>query len=371
MKRWVIVVFILGILFFSSHVLALGISPAIVDVDFNPKGEYEFTFSISSDDPEQPIEVSLAGPLAKYASVSKEEVIGSGTFDVRLKLPSEIETPGPNRISVIISEKKPEGDFIGTKIEIRGTIIVHVPYPGRYVEAEFNIGDGNVDSFIPLFLRLENKGDESIYVSSEVGIFDDKGNSIYNIPFSPLELEKGGSKNFKKIFNTTNVKPGDYLAKAFVNYGDKINIEKNFRIGYIFVEVTNFTDSLMQNGIQKFFVDVESKWNGDIEAVYADVNLSNSTKEIIFRTPSISLAPWGKGILEGFVDTSQLEGEYNANIKLSYSGKETMASGKLYVYKREFNLAFVLGIVIFVILSIIFMIWLIIKKRRNKKGKKR
>ncbi len=375
MKRGLLfcVLLVVVVIFFISNVFALGISPAIFDVDFTSGGEYEFTFSVSSDNPDQIMDLDLGGPLAKYGTLSAKEVIGSGTFNVKLKLPQEAETPGPNRIAVMVSERKPEEGFIGTRVEIRGTIIVHVPYPGRYAEADLNIGDGNVDSFIPFSLSISNKGKEDLYISSQVQIFEDNGNPVYSLSFDPFSLNAGESKNFRRLLNTTDYKPGNYLAKTIINYGNEIKIDKKFRIGYLFVNITNFTQELPNSGIQKYFIGIESRWNGDVDSVYADVNISNSTKEIIFRTPSISLPKWENGILEGYVDTTQLEGLYNAGVKLSYLGKETSAYGKLNVYRREINMfiisAIIIGIII--ILLAIFIIWMIVKKRKNKSGKDR
>lgn len=353
---------------------ALGISPAIIEVDFAQGEKYEFTFSVISERPDQIVDIKVGGDLVKYVTLSEDKVEGSGSFNLVLKMPEKAERPGPNRISVILSQREPEEGFIGTKIEMRGTIVVRVPYPGRYLEADLDLGDGNIDSFIPAGVSLFNRGKENLYVNSKIDIYEVGGaNSVYYLPFSPQMMEAGSNKKMQKFLNTSGMRPGNYFAQLVLDYGENLIINRSFRIGYLFLNITNYTSELPNSGIQKFYIGIESKWNGQINNIYADVNISNSTKNIGFRTPSVSLDPWKGGSLEGFIDTSSLVGVYNVDIALNYADKQSFSKGILTVYDTGINIAFITWAIIILIVFafIIIIVRKFMKHRTDSKGNKR
>jgi len=144
-------------------------------------------------------------------------------------------------------------------------------------------------------------------------------------------LKETQDRYFRKFLNTSGYKPGDYIAEAVIDFGDIVKVNKTFRVGSLFVGVSNFTEQLQKGKIQEYIIGIESKWNGDLDEVFADVNIFNDVENITFRTPSVSLAAWESKNLVGFVDTEELEGEYDVNIILNYVGAKTFASGKLIV----------------------------------------
>lgn len=359
-------IFVLALILMFCRIgsAALGISPAIVELDFVPGGEQEITYFIISDQPDKEIEIYANGDLAKYVTLSKESNIGAGTFTLNIKFPDEIEIPGEHRIGVGVREKAPEESFLGTRIDISGHIAVYAPYPGKYVEAGLNVPDGNVDDQIPIETHVINRGKESLDINVNVGFFSEDRKMVFYMPFKPVFLESGQDRYFRKFLDTAGFRAGNYLAEAVINYGEEVRVNKTFRIGSLFVNVTNFTNEMRQGGIQKFHVGIESKWNGDLNEVFADVNISNSTWDIGFRTPSVELKPWEEGILEGFLDTTGLEGKYNSNIELHYSGEKSYTSGELIVKEAGLEINYIIiGMTAIIIMAvIIFAVWII---RRN------
>lgn len=360
-KEWIIL--LIFILFSKAVSASLGVSPAIIDINFVPGEEYEFRFTIISDDPEKNIVVYAEGDLAKYVTLSKTELTGPGNVLVTLKLPQEIKEPGIYGIAIGAREKPAEDAFISAVIDIRGVIRIHVPYPGKYPEVRFKMEDGNLNDLIPVEVYVINKGKEDLNLNVNVGFFDDLGTMIYNIPFRNVILTPTNEKYFQKYLNTTGFKPGTYVAEAVIEYGETVKKNSTFRIGSLFVNITNFTTQLPKRSIQKFFIDIESMWNGDLQDVYADVNISNSTKSIEFRTPSIGLERWKKKTLTGFLDTNELDGEYETKVILYYAGERSFASGRLLILRSGLNLEFlIIGMfAILFIIIIIFIIWKIKK----------
>ncbi len=375
MKRGLLLLF--SFLFFLNGVMALGISPAIVKLDFAPGVTHEITYSVHSEDPQQEIEAFVGGDLARYATLSEKKLIGGGNFKVIIKFPDSIDTPGVHNIGVGVKEVPTEQEFIGTAVQIQGVIKVSVPYPGRYAEAELNVPNGNVNEQIPVEVHVTNKGKENLNVNVNLEFFKDKGTGekgemSFFIPFKPVFLETTQDRYFRKFLNTSDFKPGNYVAEAVVSYGEETRVNQRFRIGSLFVNITNFSDSLPKGGINKFHVSIESMWNNYIKEIYADVNISNGTKIVAFRTPPVDLNAWEKKDLEGFLDTSELNGEYLSHITLYYGGEKSFADGELFIYEKnrlDFTV-FIIGGIVFVL--IIFIIIVLFKKFKKKyQGKRR
>ncbi len=360
----VILIFVLVIIFSKSGYAALGVSPAIVKLNFIPGQEYVIDYNVFSDNPNKEISLSVGGELAEYVKLSKNKLIGGGGFTATLMLPDKIDRPGENEIGIITKEKLSEANGIGTAIQINVVIKIFVPYPGRYLEATLDVKDGNIDEEIPVDIKFVNRGLESLYVSSYVSFLSSNKDKIFTMAFDSIFINSTEEKYITKLLNTTGYRPGDYFAEAFINYGDEMKANDSFRIGSLYINITNFSKELFEGSIQKFLINIESKWNGDLKEVYADVNISNSTKSFIFRTPNADLPAWSRGILEGFLDTEGMRGEYKTEISLKYSSEKSYASGTLVVLRRGINsLIYVSGIIaLLAVVIILFMIW---KKKKN------
>ena len=75
MKRWILI--LVFVLFFISKVSALGVSPGILEIDFAPGQEYEFTFSVISESSDKAVDVSVGGDLVENVKLSAKEIAGS------------------------------------------------------------------------------------------------------------------------------------------------------------------------------------------------------------------------------------------------------------------------------------------------------
>ena len=370
MKRELVLSLFLLVLFSGFVSAALGITPARVQLDFVPGAEHEITYSILSDNPDISIGAEAGGGIfSEYITLSKKKFTGPGTFTLKIKFPDEIEPPGEHTISIGAKEFPSEDRFIGTSVEIRGIIKVFVPYPGRYAEAKLSIPDGNVGDLLPVEVYVINRGKERITADVRVDFFEKEGDIVNRMHFIPVDLESTNDRFFRKYLNTSGIKPGDYVAQAVVDYGEEsIMIDKAFRVGSLFVRINNFTEELPQKGIERFFIDIESRWNGYLSEVSADVNISNDLGSVVFRTPSVDLGAWEKDTLVGFVDASGLEGKYKTDIVLNYAGEQSFASGFLVIRVLDLRMLIILvaGIVILIII-IILALW----KLRNRKKKRK
>lgn len=359
-----LVIIILG----SFASAALGISPAKKEIDFKPGESYTFNYRVISDNPDEVISLYSEGDFSEYVELSKDKIKGPGFFKATLNLPSEADEPGRRRLLIGAREEPPENEFLGSSIDIRAVIYIYVPYPGNYVDANLNIPNGNIKELIPVELEVINRGKNDLE-SVDVGInfYNGAEDLVYILDFNEVSIQSTESRYFRKYLNTSDFKPGDYLAEAVIDYGNAVKkVNKTVRVGSLFVNITGFTDKLSKGGLREFNIDLESLWNGDLDEVYADVLIENNVQNTSFRTPSIDLKAWNKGTLTGYINTNDLEGDYDVNIELSYAGEKSYSSGTLSVVdymQRYIIIGIILAIVVILIL-IGVIIWLVKKRRK-------
>ncbi len=358
-----LVLFLLVIVLFSNFTsAALGISPAIVEINFVPGAEHTLKFNIISDDPLQEIEVFLDGDFSEYSSLSKTELVGGDFVIVQIKLPYTANKPGFHSLTIGAKTVPSETSFLGTAIDIRVPMKIFVPYPGRYVEGQLNLPDSNVGEEIPVELHVINRGKENLFVKPDIDFLSEEGDIISSLTFKQVQINTTGERYFRKFLNTSEFKPGNYLAKAIIDYGEIIEINRTFRIGSLFVDIVNFTKELPEGGIQRYYIDIESKWNNNLGEVFADVVIFNDLENFPFRTPSVELKAWNKETLEGFLDTRDLDGEYDVNITLHYRDQTNFVTGKLLINPKSFNVLILTSLSVILLLIVIFILL------RRKKG---
>src|SRR3989344_7294505 len=98
--------FVLLLLLFTSLAEAsLGISPAYFSVDFKPGVSYSYTFLVSSDESDRPIDLYVEGDFAQYARLSSDSLPGADYFNLTLTFPNSVDIPGAHSLYVHAKEK--------------------------------------------------------------------------------------------------------------------------------------------------------------------------------------------------------------------------------------------------------------------------
>jgi len=368
MEKRVIVLLI--ILVFLPLVSALGISPAKKYVNFKPNLELEYSFKIFADS-KQKIELYAAGEFSDLVTFDKKELVGGGSFKVRIKLPDKIEKPGEHRILIGAREKAEEEEMLGTVVAVQAPIVVFVPYPGKYAEVSLSANNANVGEPIKFEVNVKSLGNESIIATTNIEIYNANEEKIETLYLGTKKIDNQTSAVFKKTLDTKNYQPGNYEALAIVDYQEGVaKANKKFRIGHLFVNITNYTKEVIKKGIQPFEIEIESLWNDKIDNVYAKVFVNKQNHSVItFQTPSAELNEWEKKTLLGYIDTDKLKiGRYDLKIVVHYVENSTAIDGKLDVVRKS-QLVFyllIIGIIIAVIsLGIGVYLW-----RRHAKKKK-
>ncbi len=357
------------VLFLLGGVFALGITPAIKKIDFMSGQEIRIPFTILDSSSDRLYDVSLrGGDFEKYSSLSDSIVKGGQSFLLIINFPNQLPEPGKHSISLSVKERPGEDSFINTVVEIGSMVEFFVPYPNLYGELSLNIPDSNVGDQIPVELHVFNRGLYELPLNSvRIDFFNNQAELFDNLEFTPATIPYSRDKYFRKYLDATSISSGIYLAKATINYnGESKEVNSSFRIGNLFINVTNYTNLLQTGGIHKFILHLKSNWNKPIYGIYADINISkNLNDSYSFRTPFLDLLPWQDSYVESYLDTKNLLGDYSLQINLVYPGNSSIFYGNLRIIEPSIynTLTFIITVCVIVFLIIVsFIVWFILRK---------
>ena len=377
MKRGVILA--LCVIYLAPLILGLsGVSPASYNIDFEPNLKQEFTFVYSFDKGTKIEAYINEGVFSEYVTIKSQEYqFGKKVVVVELKLPAEVEIPGLHRIRIgtrpIVSQKQ----GVMVVVDAGGIIKLRVPYPGKYAEISLNTGFANAGNDIPYSLIINSRGKEDLQVQPRLEIRNINNELINTIHLTERKIKSSEGFTYEGLIKTLNYQPGDYNLTAVVEFGgEKPTIAtKKFRLGELKIEISNFTKEIESEKLNRFKVEIESFWNDPIQGVYSTMNVVGYPEKII-QTPSITLKPWEKKTLIGYVDTTGIEAErIQIQLNVYYANKTTMEVVEVKILQKTdwLFIGIVVGVIIAVILVlslIIIIITLLIKLKYPKNKKK-
>jgi len=368
-------IFIFFILGCNKADASLGLTPALVQTDFEPGFSFLVNFNVVGADSSQKLEVYAAGDFAQYVQFDKTNLTGAEGFTAYINLPETAEKPGKNKLFIRVREVVEAGAGIGTRLEIGALVLIKVPYPGKYAEIKsFSINDANEGEPVNFNLEVESLGAEAVYVAPNIKVYAN-GEIVDEVNFGGRAVNPKTSEGFSKVSDKT-YRAGIYNATATVDYGKSIKQEAIFRIGSQFVNITNWSSNFFVGKISEFSIDIESKWNDDISNVHAEVEVSKDSAQVdFFRTPSIELKRWETASLKGFFSSEKLKkGVYQANISVIYGSKKTEKFVDINVVNPPVNVKLIIiiaAVCAVLILLVIIILYLLLKKNKKKKNSKR
>jgi len=351
----------------------IGISPAKHEIYFSPYLEKVFTFKVFSSDNDKENEIYVKGDLAEYVSVSRTSFKGSAEFDVIVRLPEKIEKPGKHRILIGARETAydfDEGRGIGGLAAIQAPIYVIVPYPGKYAEVSFIVRDASEGENVSFDLEVHNLGTESIFFQPEIKIYQ-KQKLMHEKLLDHKVLESTEKYSVTDTLHTEDFVQGQYDVVMRLDYGEEIVIKNFFRIGALFVNITDYSYKFIEDEANEFYVEVENLWNQPLKKVYSEVTITdqgNIVKKI--RLPFTDLEPWEKTNLSGIYDFSDIRAKkYLGNIKVFFENKTNSKLVALYVKNPNLDYPLML-IAIVVLVLLVIIVFLIFKVKNLKKTSK-
>lgn len=314
--------------------IAIGIAPSTIELEYLPGRETHIEITVFNTG-SSPINASFGfgGPFGSLLLRTPETFVleggGSKRLNVTLRFPEKIE-PGDHTIPMSAQEL-PLGAASGISVlgSLTGTIHFFVPYPGTYASLTLQSTHANVGEPLLFTLTAHNLGKRPLaHMQGYLFLLDSLHQEVGEFATSITDLLPGESRDVVLTLDTTSYAPGEYLARAYGKYHAITTKEQEipFRIGQLFVNITEGVIIPYPDHIYKVTLTLQSMWNGVLDGVYATVSvLDDYQREVAhFSSPTVSVPPWEKTTLSSFWDGKDLtQREYTAKVTLFYADKET------------------------------------------------
>jgi hypothetical protein len=347
-KAFIIAIVIM--LFSLSLFLVSGVSvsPGNVRLEYTPNGVYEGVMTWGTGDRTDSLNISAYSNDGLKVTTDKKFIFcGEGQCTVKYKvvMPNSYDTPG-EKIGYIVGTEyfeNPQGASINVLVAMNFAIYVRVPYPGKYLEFRSfegkNAPAGEKINFTAIYV---SRGNETIsQVSGIVTVYDRQNQTLGRVTTNTQKNVKLNDQvTLLASWDSGDYKQGYYHADILVTYDEnKTNATTQFMLGGLDVDLINYTNEIIPNGIVPFSLLVQSIWSEDFTNMHARVAVLNSTsnQEITsFDTLTKTLPAWGKILLDGYMDSEKLVigKNYNLQMTLFFADQAKNYNGTLSVIKE-------------------------------------
>ncbi|MFH1173876.1 MAG: hypothetical protein V1725_01960 [archaeon] len=315
----------------SASVFGYGIAPAQDVLPFSP-GEHTLQVSIINEDGQDLVfSIEARGALAKYVIISTPTIVmgkqdAEKTFDYSIDLPENM-MPGKQTLEIAVRELPLENrgkTSVALTTTLVHQLIIDVPYPGTYAEANFFISSGDANEPVTFTLGVFNRGKEDITAHAAVRVFNEN-TEIGELQSTAQHIASADQTSIALVW-TNATRKGVYRAEATLFYADKrITFTKEFTIGKNQVSIQDISvDNLNVGEIARMDITVENEWNTKAENVFANVKIldGEGLLQANFTTSAISMNPQTKNVLHGYWETKGVQvGTYTIAVILNYGGK--------------------------------------------------
>lgn len=356
-------------------------------VDFSPGLKKTFSFFLVSNAPSvMDYDVSADGNLKDYFTFSDtlfKNVWPGQTreFTVTLQLPGQKLEPGLHDNFICVTESQGPGGGIAIRTQACSIVSIRALYPEKYLKIEdFQIPNQDMGDIADINVGVKSWTESDMSsVKAIIDIFGpsekDFGKKITTLQTGEEPLPSNAKITLSAKLNTKNFESGEYSAVATVYYdGNNATASTKFRIGVLAVKIVNYTGEVVRNKINKFNVDVESRWNSPIENVYADITILDGKNETL-RTPAINLKPWETAALATYYDAAGKKAQYyGGKITLYYGGNSTEhdIKVKMLVNPEEIRrLMLYVAVTTIMVVLIVVIVLISLKKPTGKNARKK
>jgi hypothetical protein len=383
-KRGLFLILVLIILINSINVYSMGFSGSYDEITFEPGLEQDFEWQlITTSSVVRNYSINVHGDLSEYVEITSGNFLENVKPNenpyvyATLKLPEEEPSPGMHIIDITMKELPRKEEREAGIVALSGAIPrihVNVLYEGKYIEGTMDVEDINIGEIIRPSIELKNFGKEDINnLQVEFMLYD--GNEMLKSYKSEItSFESDTEKLIEGELNSEGLDGGSYTIKADVSWDNEHTFfEKEVRIGNMDIDILNYTRNLKTDKINQFDVLVESKWNGKIKDVYAEITLNGQ----IVKTANEDINAWQNKTLSSYINTEGMEeGNYNGQIVVYFGENQKEKDFSVMIEKEksaiELNstILIISGLSIIVVLLIGINIFVLIKKG-DKHGKKK
>ncbi len=316
--------------------MGVGLSTQPLDgpILFEPGKTYTIDYEIVGDDDfSLSLKEGYLGdidmrPYARITDVDKK------SFSLIISFPENATISQGGMQSLVVSAKgdsENSANVGGTAI-VQKTVPIQVYFEEKRIESSMRASDLNINETGQVEITAESWSHQDIdRISAEIEIRDSEGSVLATMSDSD-SLSSGNEVTLSGSFDTSGWAVGDYQAFADLSWdGNSTELQDDFRIGSLEVSIINYTESVLSENINKFFITIESGWNNDLKDVYAVVFVDGQK---MFKTANHDIGAWEEVTISDYLDTEGIEpGMHEIMISLHYGGEKTVVTDSLSVEK--------------------------------------
>ncbi|HIH14559.1 MAG TPA: hypothetical protein HA224_04895 [Nanoarchaeota archaeon] len=237
---WLLVVFVIGIIFYTSSANALIMSPPQAIVAFTPGGTSNFEFELMNDESRSlPLQVYAEGSIADLVLIS-EKSFTLGPHELRkvkfeVKFPQSMELPATLSVIAKAPASASKGQIsanmaLAYKVSITGksnsktglatAVKKETSFASSSADVEIkNINFENINKEIAkLEIEVQNVGTGAADVSADVR-FGETGTSTQ---IAPISVTGGATRKLTTYVDVKGLPAGSYNAEVLLKYADKV-----------------------------------------------------------------------------------------------------------------------------------------------------
>ena len=314
-------------LFMTTFVHALGVYPAIRNIDFAPLEQYSSTFTVVNDRG-TPLDVSFfaQGELTSLLTLPSRVTLPPGSTDIQytLHLPAAL-SPGFHDVGILITEELPvpTGEtVVGATVAVITSIKVFVPYPEKYVKADVVITEH--PSGVEIKVPVENLGMMDIERIFATVRITDSSSTLATLTTETIPLPSRQRRDLKMEWTLPH-QQGTYQADITLHYdGKETRMKKEF--SYLSTGLLAITDintkDLALGKINEIEITLHNRGNEIIEDIKTTVTIVDQQGVLVttLSSPPITLDPSDDKQITLSWDAEQLpEGAYTIIVKAEHA----------------------------------------------------
>ena len=335
-------------LFFAS---SFGVTPAQKIVGYLPGTVSNLSFDIVNTEHKSLSLVILPqGELNRSIALSSfsEKIDASTdgkTIIYQFTVPSGLK-PGRHSAEILVLEIPPEeardSTFVGAVVGIITSVVIEVPYPGKYAEASLSIApvkDGSISFVIPVL----SKGDLNIVrAKALIDIYTPLNEKIVSLATDEIPVPSRERRELAVKWDTTGVSFGRYRAVANIVYDEEaVRVEKDFSVGEQVLEMKNVeVNDFTLGEIAKFEFLLENTWSEIITEAYIQMQVFNDEGAVMadFKSATYDIPSFENKLLVAFWDTDGVKkGDYDARAFVRFGAQSLQHDFKLEILDNEIN----------------------------------
>ncbi len=378
-------------------VSSLGVTPAQKIISYIPGTTSTLSFDIvNTEHKNLNLVILLQGELNKSISLYNvsekiDATTGSKTINYQFTIPSGLK-PGRHLGEILVleipSEEDRDSTFVSAVVGVITSVVVDVPYPGKYAETSLNIA-ANKEGGFSFVIPILSKGDLNIvHAKAIIDIFTPLNEKVASLVSEEISVPSHERKELAIKWDAAGVQKGRYLAIANIIYDEtSVRIEKEFSVGEQMLELKNVeVNDFALGEIAKFEFLLENTWSEIITSAYIQMQVFNEDGAVMtdFKSATYDIPSNENKLLAAFWDTDGVnKGNYDARAFVKFAEQSLQHDFKLEVSEDEINvvgvgyviknssakssnsIVVILGVAI-AVLVLLNLVWFLILRKKLK-----